>query len=237
LGLRLVGDVAEAPLGMLRQALGDAAARHLHELSWARDPRPVTGARPEKSVSAETTFDVDVSDVDLVRRTLLGLATRVGVRLRQAGQAGRTVAIKVRLSDFRTLSRSRTLTAPTDVARQIFDAAWALFEALRPGDRIRLLGVRVEGLDASEGAARQLSLGDRAPSWRDAELASDAAAARFGATMVRPASLLRPTRQDASSDKAAPADNSHGHEVLDPPGNEHGSERDFDPLSDPVRPS
>ena len=237
LGLRLVGDVAEAPLGMLRQALGEAVARHLHELSWARDPRPVTGARVEKSVSAETTFDVDVSDVDLVRRTLLGLATRVAVRLRQAGQAGRTVAIKVRLSDFRTLNRSRTLAVPTDVAREIFDASWALFEALRPGDQIRLLGVRVEGLDASEGAARQLSLGDRSQGWRDAELAADAAAARFGATMVRPASLLPPTSRDSGSANAAPTDNSNRQEVLDGPGNKHGSERDFDPLSDPLCPS
>jgi DNA polymerase IV len=237
LGLRLVGDVAEAPLGMLRQALGEAVARHLHELSWARDPRPVTGARVEKSVSAETTFDVDVSDVDLVRRTLLGLATRVAVRLRQAGQAGRTVAIKVRLSDFRTLNRSRTLAVPTDVAREIFDASWALFEALRPGDQIRLLGVRVEGLDASEGAARQLSLDDRSQGWRDAELAADAAAARFGATMVRPASLLRPTSRDSGSANAAPTDNSNRQEVLGGPGNKDGSERDFDPLSDPLCPS
>ncbi len=194
LGLRLVGDVAEAPLGMLRQALGEATARHLHELSWARDPRPVSLARVEKSIGTETTFDEDIADPDLIRRTLLGLATTVGVRLRQAGFQGRTVAIKVRLADFRTLNRSRTLSEPTDVAREIFDISCALFEALRPGDRIRLLGVRVEGLGASDGAPRQLELSDRPHGWRDAERAADAAAARFGATMIRPASLIRPDR-------------------------------------------
>ena len=190
LGLRLVADVAQAPLGMLRQALGEAAARHLHELAWARDPRPVSVERVEKSVGAETTFDEDVAADDVIRRTMLGLATRVGVRLRQAGQSGRTVAIKVRLADFRTLNRSRTLATPTDVTRDIFETAWALYEALRPGDRIRLIGVRVEGLAAADEAPEQLTLDGRGHGWRDAERAADAAAARFGARVVGPASLL-----------------------------------------------
>src|SRR5262245_45320132 len=155
LGLRTVGDVAQAPLGMLRQALGEAAAAHLHALAWARDPRRVTPERVEKSVGSETTFDVDVADPDVIRETLLALANGVAVRLRHAQVAGRTVAIKVRLSDFTTLNRSRTLGTPTDVARDIFDEAWSLFRALAPGDRIRLIGVRVEGLSAS-GEARQL---------------------------------------------------------------------------------
>jgi DNA polymerase-4 len=146
---------------MLRQALGEAAARHLHELAWARDPRPVSVERVEKSVGAETTFDEDVAADDVIRRTMLGLATRVGVRLRQAGQSGRTVAIKVRLADFRTLNRSRTLATPTDVTRDIFETAWALYEALRPGDRIRLIGVRVEGLAAADEAPEQLTLDGR----------------------------------------------------------------------------
>jgi DNA polymerase-4 len=192
LGLRLVGDVAAAPVGMLRQALGEAAARHLHELSSGRDPRAVQAGRAvEKSLGSETTFDEDVSDVESLRRTLLGLSTRVGARLRSAGQAGHTVAIKVRLADFRTLSRSRTLPEPTDVARDIFAAAWDLFLALAPGDRIRLLGVRVEGLGQSGDAPRQLALDERPHGWRDAEVAADAAAARFGGAAVRPASLLR----------------------------------------------
>jgi DNA polymerase-4 len=234
LGLRLVGDVAQAPVGMLRQALGEAAARHLHELSWARDPRPVTVDRAEKSVSNETTFDVDVSDTDVIRRTLLGLAGRVGARLRRAGQAGRTVAIKVRLADFRTLSRSRTLGAPTDVAREIFDTAWALYEALRPGDKVRLLGVRVEGLTASDGAPRQLTLGERTHGWRDAERAADAVAAKFGARGVRPASLLPPGR---GSENPAPSDNSDAPTGVRSTKGSGVAERDFDPLSDPLHPS
>src|SRR6266511_3010601 len=144
----------------------------------------------EKSIGAETTFDVDVADPEVIRRTLLGLAGKTAGRLRRGGQAGRTVVIKVRLADFRTLNRSRTLPVPTDVTREIFQTAWALFEALRPGDRIRLVGVRVEGLTGAGDSPRQLTLGERDHGWREAELAADAAAARFGHGAVRPASLL-----------------------------------------------
>ncbi|HET8682672.1 MAG TPA: DNA polymerase IV, partial [Micromonosporaceae bacterium] len=112
LGLHTVRDVAHAPLPMLRAALGDAGASHLHELSWGRDPRRVTPHHAEKSIGAETTFDEDVADPAVIRRTLLALAGKVATRVRRAGLTGRTVALKVRLSDFRTLSRSRTLPVP-----------------------------------------------------------------------------------------------------------------------------
>ena len=208
LGLRTVADLANAPVGMLRKALGEAAAHHLHELAWARDDRRVSPSRVEKSVSAETTFDVDVADPVVVRRTLLALSTRVGARLRQAGHTGRTVAIKVRLADFRTLSRSRTLPVPTDVAREIFDAAWQLFQvlhqALSAGEQIRLVGVRAEGLATGADVARQLTLGEREQGWREAERAVDAVAARFGGAVVAPASLLRPGSEPAPGPSAAP---------------------------------
>ncbi|MGC9667330.1 DNA polymerase IV [Planosporangium sp. 12N6] len=190
LGLVRVRDLAEAPVGMLRSALGEAAALHLHELSWGRDPRTVVPERVEKSIGAETTFDVDVTDPDVIRRSLLALAGKTAGRLREAGQSGRTVVIKVRLADFRTLNRSRTLPVATDVTREIFETAWALFQALRPGEPIRLVGVRVEGLSAGASAPRQLALGERDSGWREAERAADAVAARFGRGLVRPASLL-----------------------------------------------
>jgi DNA polymerase-4 len=191
LGLRTVGDVAAAPLGLLRRALGEAAAVHLHSLSLGRDPRPVVPHQPEKSIGAETTFDVDVDDPRAIREALLALSEKTAGRLRRAGQAGRTVTLKVRLSDFRTLNRSRTLGAATDVGREIFQTVWALFEILQPGERIRLVGVRVDGLAAADDAPHQLSLGERETGWREAERAADALAARFGAGVIRPASLLK----------------------------------------------
>ncbi|MDW5323066.1 DNA polymerase IV [Plantactinospora sp. KLBMP9567] len=190
LGLRTVRDIAEAPVGMLRSSLGDAAATHLHELACGRDPRRVSPEHAEKSIGAEVTFDTDLAEPETIRRALLALAEKVGVRLRRAGQVGRTVSIKVRFADFRTINRSRTLGGPTDVTREVFDTAWALFDALGPGDRIRLIGVRVEGLSDGDQTPRQLALGAPEHGWREAEAAADAAAARFGRSMVRPASLL-----------------------------------------------
>jgi DNA polymerase-4 len=190
LGLSTVGDIARAPVSMLRHALGQASAAHLHELSWGRDPRVVSPEQVDKSISAEVTFDTDVADRQAIRLALLGLAERVGVRVRQAGQVGRTVSIKVRLADFRTVNRSRTLGNPTDVAHELFETAWSLFVALNPGDPIRLVGVRVEGFADADSAPHQLTLGAPERGWREAEAAADAAAARFGRSVVRPASLL-----------------------------------------------
>ncbi len=190
LGLRTVGDLARAPIGMLRASLGEASAAHLHELSWGRDPRRVEAQHVEKSIGAEMTFDTDVADPMVIRRSLLALADKVGARLRAGGHVGRTIAIKVRLADFKTVNRSRTVPTTTDVAREIFEVSWALFEALGAGDHIRLIGVRVEGLAAAATTSRQLTLGEPERGWREAEAATDAVAARFGRSVVGPASLL-----------------------------------------------
>ncbi len=205
LGLATVRDLAHAPTGMLRSALGEAAAAHLHELSWGRDPRRVIPDQIEKSIGAETTFDVDVSDPEAIRRTLLALSNKTAGRVRHAGMLGRTIGLKVRFSDFRTISRSRTLPVATDVSREIFETAWALFEAVRASERIRLVGVRLEGLVVADGTPRQMSLGEREAGWREAEQAADAAAARFGRAMIGPASLLgRGFRADGNG--AAPGE-------------------------------
>jgi DNA polymerase-4 len=190
LGLNTVGELARAPWGMLRRAVGEASAAHLHELSWGRDPRRVEPEQVEKSIGAEMTFDTDVSDPALLRRSMLALADKVGARLRASGNVGRTVAIKVRLADFRTVSRSRTIPTSTDVAREIFETSWALFRALGPTEQIRLIGVRVEGLTPAATTSRQPALGEPEHGWREAEAAIDAVAARFGRASVGPASLL-----------------------------------------------
>jgi DNA polymerase-4 len=222
LGLRTVADVANAQPGLLRSAVGQALATHLHELAWGRDPRRVSTEHQEKSIGAEVTFDVDLGDPAALRKTLLALSQKVAGRARQAGQAGRTVSIKVRFADFRTISRSRTLPGPTDVAHEIMATAWELFEAVRAQQRIRLVGVRLEGLQAAQGAVRQLALGEAEDGWRDAEVAADAVIARFGRGAVRPASLLGTTRRSESASPARPQNPAPGMVV---------------PLSDPAPPS
>jgi DNA polymerase-4 len=192
LGLRTVGDVAHTPSATLRRALGDAVGASLHDLAWGRDPRPVVPSAPERSTGAQETFPTDVDDPRVVLRELLRLAERVAGHLRRGGHAGRTVVLTVRFADFTTLTRSRTLPQATDSGRDVFATAVALWEALGlQRARIRLVGVRVEGL-VEAGAPRQLLLGEREHGWREAERAADRAGARFGAGAVRPATLLGP---------------------------------------------
>lgn len=187
LGLRTVGDVAATPRAALIRVLGEAGGAKLHDLSRGIDPRRVRTEREEKSVGHEHTFERDERDPELLRRELLRLADRTAERLRRYGTTGRTVQLKLRYADFRTVSRSRTLADPTSVGRRIYEEVASLFDALyRPGDAIRLLGVRMEGL--GEGAG--LGLWEPDEEWRDAERAVDQVSARFGSGSVRPASLL-----------------------------------------------
>jgi DNA polymerase IV len=191
LGLISVADIAHTPVDTLRRALGDAVGTQLHELSWGRDPRPVVPEQVEKSIGAEETFRTDVDDPQVIRRELLRLSERVAARLRSTGVVGRTVIIKIRFADFSTITRSRTLTEHTDVARVLHATALELYARLGlDRARLRLVGVRVEGLIDSSAGHHQLALDERPQGWREAEQAVDRASARFGAGAVRPASLV-----------------------------------------------
>ncbi|MDX6395008.1 MAG: polymerase [Streptosporangiaceae bacterium] len=193
LGLRTVADIAHIPVGTLQRELGTAAGSHLAALAWGRDERPVTSSVLEKSIGAEETFPSDVDDPELIRRELLRLSGRTARGLRSAGSMARTVVVKLRLANFTTITRSRTLPEPTDVARKIYATACALYTAsgLDSGARLRLVGVRATGLVPVSQAATQLSFGERGTGWRDAERALDRIAGRFGTDSVRPATLFR----------------------------------------------
>jgi DNA polymerase-4 len=114
--------------------------------------------------------------------------------MRAAGYAGRTVALRIRFSDFTTITRSITLREATDVTWEVHRAAVGLFAALGlQRARIRLVGVRVEGLVPRSQVHHQLVLGQRDHGWSDADRAVDRAVSRFGHGAVRPASLLAPS--------------------------------------------
>jgi DNA polymerase-4 len=191
LGLRTVADLAHTPLETLQRALGDVAGRNLHDLAWGRDPRAVVRERREKSIGADETFAHDIDDPVRIHRELLRLADRTAARARSAGMAGRTVSIKVRFSDFTTITRAKTLRHHTDVSREIFATATELFDRLGlQRARIRLVGVRLEGLVPATAAPIQSALDEPEHGWREADRAVDRASARFGAGAVRPASLI-----------------------------------------------
>ena len=188
LGLRTVGDVAAIPLDALSRAVGPTNAVRLQDLAWGRDPRAVEISRVEKSIGHELTFEHDVTDRMEIHRELLRLADAVGARLRRNGLQARTVALKLRFSDFTTVSRSRTLAEPTDLGRRLSEEARALYDAASEDGRpVRLLGVRAEGL---VGASADLGLWDDDAAWREAESTVDAVSSRFGAGAIGPAALL-----------------------------------------------
>jgi DNA polymerase-4 len=196
LGLRTVGDIAHVPRDTLIRALGQASGAHLHELAWGRDPRRVEPTVEDRSIGHEETFSRDVDDPEVVARTLLKLAERSAARLRATGQVARTVSIKIRFADFTTITRARTLKDSTDVGREVYATAKALYDALGlQRARLRLVGVRLEGLADADRATRQLALDERPVGWREADRAVDAASARFGAGSVRPASLVTEPRR------------------------------------------
>jgi DNA polymerase-4 len=211
LGLRTVADIAHAPPATLERGLGRAAGAHLVALAWGRDDRKVVPGAAEKSIGAEETFDTDVDDPDVIRRELLRLSGRTARGLRAAGCAARTVVVKLRLADFTTITRSRTLPEATDVAQQIYATACSLYAAagLDARARLRLVGVRAVGLIPAAAVDSQLAFGDRPASWREAERAVDMIAGRFGTDMVRPATLVKGTEAvpgDHSGARAAERD-------------------------------
>jgi DNA polymerase-4 len=194
LGLHTVGDLATTPVATLQRALGPATGAHLAALAWGRDERVVVPSEPDKSIGAEETFLTDVDDPAVVARELLRLSERTAARLRASGAVARTVSIKIRFADFTTITRARTLRESTDVGRTVYETALSLYEALGlERARLRLVGVRVEGLTDAGSSPRQLLLGERDAGWREAEQAVDRASRRFGAGAVRPAVLVEPT--------------------------------------------
>jgi DNA polymerase IV len=219
LGVTTVGELAALPLSAVASALGSAAGRHLHALANGIDDRPVEPDRRPKSIGHEETFARDLHRRDHLDRELVRLADGVASRLRRHGLGGRTVTVKVRFHDFRTITRSTTLPGPVDTAPELVDAAKRLLDGIDPAVGVRLLGVSVTNLMA--GAPRQLSLdrllaGDPARSWDTASRAVDRIRDRFGSDAIGPAAAastdgLRVKRQgDQQWGPAGGPDGGHG---------------------------
>jgi DNA polymerase IV len=145
-GISTVADLEAITEDEAVRLLGKAQGHGLHQLARAQDGRAVVAEREAKSVSVEDTYDTDLTDRSLMEGLLTRHATSVANRLRKHGHSGRTVTIKVRLHDFTTLSRSSTLSAPTDAAAVIARVARGLLVELDTSGGVRLLGVGVSGL-------------------------------------------------------------------------------------------
>ncbi|HZC71824.1 MAG TPA: DNA polymerase IV [Jatrophihabitans sp.] len=200
LGIRTIGELAATPLDALRRSVGGAGAEHLSALAQGIDPRPVEPHEVEKSISADRTLDEDLTAETEVRHELLRLAEEVGSRVRARGFAARTVGIKIRFADFRTVTRVRTLPTWTAATGEIYETAVDLYRALQLDQpRIRLVGVKCEGLRAADSISEQLTLDlaadtQDAPSRSGADRVADAARARFGSAALQAGTLVAPRK-------------------------------------------
>ena len=187
LGISTIGELAALPLATLVRNLGENGAT-LHDRALGIDPDPVVGGgESAKSVSHETTFAVDVTDWAEIERTLLALSEGVSARLRTGGIRASTIAVKIRDSGFRTITRQRRLPEPSDLTEPIWQTALALTRPEVRGKKIRLLGVSATGL----GEPEQTGLFDFADARRRKVVeATDAVRRRYGDRAVTRASLL-----------------------------------------------
>ncbi|MSV87866.1 MAG: DNA polymerase IV, partial [Actinobacteria bacterium] len=198
LGLRTVEDIAKTPRATLIRALGEATGAHLYELAWGRDYRDVVPDEPDKSISNAETFASDIEDTEILLRELLRLTEKATHRMRESNKSARTISIKVRFADFKTISRSKTVPLPISGTQEVYEIVRALFNALKlDGARLRLVGVGLDGLVEGIDGPEQIAFGEREKGWREATKAIDAASTRFGAGSVRPARLFEPESEDS----------------------------------------
>jgi DNA polymerase-4 len=192
-GVRTVGDLVRIGRAGLEARLG-ASGKHLWELAQGIDDRPVVPWHDPKSIGAEETFDHDTRDAARLRATLLAQADRVAAELRAGRFRGRTVTLKLRFADFRTVTRQDTREAPTADGGEIFRRAWAALGALPRAKPVRLIGLSVSGLVAS-GGPEQLSLLDDPGRAERVARVTDEVRARFGAAALVRGSLLGAARR------------------------------------------
>jgi DNA polymerase IV len=152
-GVDTLGKLAAVPEDRLAEWFGGNLGPHLGRLARFQDDRSLETVRVAKSESCETTFDYDLSGLDVLGRELERLGERLCERLVRQQRSGRTIGIKVRFADFTTVTRARTIDLPVNGRAQVLAVAGELLRELDPRRPVRLLGVRVAGLDEERRAA------------------------------------------------------------------------------------
>ncbi len=188
-GFAVVGDLARAEPKRLAALFGPGGLR-LHRLARGEDAREVDPDGERKSISAETTFNEDLSRPSDLEDALWPLCERVAERTRRSACTGRVVTLKLRTTDFRILTRRQTLPTPTQTARVLFATARGLLRPQADGRRFRLIGVGLSGLMEGAGEAGLFDPQDEARALTT-ETAVDGLRARFGKAAVITGRALR----------------------------------------------
>ncbi|MGY5121076.1 DNA polymerase Y family protein [Streptomyces sp. 900105755] len=189
-GLHTIGQLVDLPAGTLQRLLGAGPARLLAERARGRDPRPVTPSEPAAHLAADLVLERDSLDSAQHHRAVLGLADRIGQRLRGEGQVADRLTLTVRYADRSSTTRTRALPEPTDHSPALAATALGLLASLGlQRARVRAFAIRADGLRPAGSAYRQLSLDPGDTRAHAAEAAADRARRRFGPGAVRPAAL------------------------------------------------
>jgi DNA polymerase IV len=188
-GILKIGQLQGMEKIDLLRCYGSMGAR-LYHLSRGEDHRVVSSDEETKSVSAETTFDVDISDAAELESILWNLAERVAYRAKKQALAGRTVTLKLKTTDFKSRTRATSLDDPTQLAHRIFDAARPLLMKEATGSKFRLLGVGISGLVESHGEG-EITLDAKEAAHTRAERAIDKLREKFGKDAVERGLALR----------------------------------------------
>jgi DNA polymerase-4 len=186
LGIRTIGQLQTMSVEALSDLFG-ASGEHYWRLARGLDDRTVVPDREAKSISHETTFAEDIREPELLQAWLVELVEQVGRRMRRHELRGRTVEIKVRFSDFQTVTRSNTLPAPSNVTNELYRAGLELLTTKLPPRHlpVRLLGFGVKNLDATGIAQRQLFDEPDRARHRQIDRVADEIAAKFGGKGLR----------------------------------------------------
>lgn len=155
-GIHTVEELARFPVPALQGIFGPRKGQEIHDLSMFQSSDQIVTRREAKSESREQTFPEDIEDIEGMRLELSRLASRLCEDLTRSGHKGRTVRLKVRLSDWTTVTRARTLPFRTSSEDVVFEVAASLLEEYDPKIPVRLLGVGVSGFE--EDSPRQLRL-------------------------------------------------------------------------------
>jgi DNA polymerase-4 len=191
LGIRTLGDVHRLPEKALLKHLGKFG-RRLRALSTGSDASPVTPHTPHKSISSERTLAADTRDVKLLKRYLLSQSAEVARQLRQTGVRAKTIVIKIKNADFKTVTRRTTIAIPTQSSDTIYKAAAQLLDAFKMTQKIRLIGVGTTGFSAVT-ASVQMGLFEKketpGDNWEKVDKALDSISRKFGTDVIGRASI------------------------------------------------
>ncbi|MGD1887445.1 MAG: DNA polymerase IV [Cohaesibacteraceae bacterium] len=188
-GYRTLADLQQADVERLWKQFGEHGPK-LKDQALGIDRRAVRPDRARKSVSSERTFNDDIADLDTLRVIARSAAERVSKQMKDKHLSGRTVTLKIKTARFRTLTRSHTLSTPTQSADRLFRTIEPLLAQLADGTPYRLLGIGMSELgDAAEADDRDLADAD-AERRTVAEQAMDSLRARFGDEAVQVGLML-----------------------------------------------